>query len=105
MTLQGYPALQRMFNIIKERELYKLVIFFYTLSREYAVSRGNFSLWILLTFLCLFSGHWLPILTKLHYSNCLFLSMKKHSGKIDKIIKDFKSQQECSSEKVKTISK
>ncbi|MDR2644659.1 MAG: hypothetical protein LBB44_01570 [Endomicrobium sp.] len=70
--IQVYEKNYKDFNKCRKKDL-----FLYTLSREYALSRGNFALWILLTFLCLFSGHWLPTLTKLHYSNCLFFIYEK----------------------------
>jgi hypothetical protein len=78
--IQDYEKNYKDFNICRKENP-----FLYTLSREYALSRGNFALWILLTLLCLFSGHWLPMLISCIIVIVFLLSMRKHS-------KDFKLQ-------------
>jgi uncharacterized membrane protein (UPF0182 family) len=85
--IQDYEKNYKDFNNCRKKSP-----FLYTLSREYALSRGNVALWILLAFLCLFSGHWVPMLISCIIAIVFLLSMNKYSGKIDKIIKDFHSQ-------------
>ncbi len=67
--------------------------FLATLSREYAFSRGNFTLWILLAIIFFCNKYCLEGICSLLLSTLFFFSMRKFDSKIQNILKDYSHEQ------------
>lgn len=63
--------------------------FLYTLSREYGFSRGNLTLWLILSLLFFLNRCWVKGTCAFLLSVLFFFSMRKFSLKIQSIIKDY----------------
>ncbi|MDR2251594.1 MAG: hypothetical protein LBD98_01975 [Endomicrobium sp.] len=65
--------------------------FLYTLSREYGLSRGNFTLWFLLAILFAFSTHYLLAIVSFCIAGIFIVSAVKFSNEIQNIVGDFQN--------------
>jgi hypothetical protein len=63
--------------------------FLYTLSREYGLSRGNFTLWFLLAILFACSTHYLLAIMSFCIASIFIVSVIKFSNKIQNIVCNF----------------
>jgi hypothetical protein len=66
--------------------------FLYVLSREYALSRASFALFFILMFL--YFGYFYITMINLWLIIIFLFSMRKHSKKINEVVKDFKETAE-----------